>query len=150
MASVSTPKYNLKDLGMPMYPSGFNRLMAVDLEGVKLRYYSKKDFFWVVNKLKYNDLNALNKDVVLGRQVTEAAWLKVLLRTYTKWDPKELSKKFPGEEMKEKKRMLREALFEVSSCLYSIYSLLLSFSIVFFYLVCVRDYLRVFILCELV
>ena len=107
-----------------MFPSGFARLQAVALKGVKIPFYKGgKDFFWITNKLQYNgfvgDLNAVNPGVVLGRQVTEAAWLKVLLRVYKKWDPRELSKKFPGEEMKEKKRMLARALDQASYMIHS-------------------------------
>jgi len=122
MAPSSTSKYDITDIGVPMFPSGYARLDAVDLKDIKIPFYSKKNFFWIVNKLKYKgfrgDLNDLNKGAVLGRQVTEAAWLRVLIRSYKKWDPKELSKKFPGTEMKEKKRMLQEALFEVSCSIY--------------------------------
>ncbi|KAK0103643.1 hypothetical protein ONS95_005655 [Cadophora gregata] len=72
------------------------------------------DFHHVANVVRYSgfrkQLNKLSEPKVLGRRVTEAAFLKVLLRKCAAWDASELSRKHPGGEMLHKNKLLRDAV----------------------------------------
>ena len=121
--SVSWETYRAKvfnngDLGSPMHPIGFKRLRDVKIRHIKRPRYTKKDFVYLINVVGYDgfraDLNNANPGVVLGRQVTEAAYLSILIGRYVAYDAAQLSEKFPGGEMEEKQHMLFMALVQVS------------------------------------
>lgn len=122
-ASASTAAaVDITDIGVPMPPSQFAMFTSVDLTGIKHpKYGKKKNFNDLKNQIRYkgfrHDLNSSNKGVVvLGRKVTEAAWIQVLLKYYKYWRIETLTKKYgAGNEMRHKKMMLVDAVMQVNA-----------------------------------
>ncbi|KAK0107838.1 hypothetical protein ONS96_003627 [Cadophora gregata f. sp. sojae] len=90
--TTASKAVNNGNIGCQMPEIGCRRLRAVDLRGFR------------------KQLNKLSEPKVLGRRVTEAAFLKVLLRKCAAWDASELSRKHPGGEMLHKNKLLRDAV----------------------------------------
>ena len=117
--ALAQKREEFKEIGLPMYPSGFHRLKRTDITAVRIPAYSK-DFFWVMNVLRYigfcqNLINANKEGPLIDRRLAEAAWLHILLVKYQDWDPNELTARYGlGNELKEKKRRLQHALEQVS------------------------------------
>ncbi|CZT45938.1 uncharacterized protein RSE6_06298 [Rhynchosporium secalis] len=110
---------NNGDFGHPIHAIGFQRLRAVNILKIKKpQYRGNRDFVYLADIVGYSgfraDLNNTNRPLVLDRQTTEAAWLSVLIGKYVKYDAAQLSARYPGKEMIQKKRMLFMALVQRS------------------------------------
>ncbi|KAH7346734.1 hypothetical protein BKA65DRAFT_551631 [Rhexocercosporidium sp. MPI-PUGE-AT-0058] len=105
---------NFGDIGVPMFPSEFARLQKVDLSNFKIPQYKKTNFYDLVNITGYigfrHDINNKNPGIVLGRQVTESAWLYVLLKKFNEWDLLRLQRENPGKELRVQQTTLQAAL----------------------------------------
>ncbi len=112
---------SIGDVGLPMFASGFRRLLSIDLTHVKVPKYKNRDFHHLVDKIRYvgfrKDLLDQNQHRVPDRQETEAAYLQVLLDKYQVW-PLERLKKYGERALEEKQKLLREALEQVSTTSY--------------------------------
>ncbi|XMA17162.1 hypothetical protein WAI453_009953 [Rhynchosporium graminicola] len=110
---------NNGDFGHPIHAIGFQRLRAVNILNIKKpQYRGNRNFVYLADIVGYSgfraDLNNTNRPLVLDRQTTEAAWLSVLIGKYVKYDAAQLSARYPGKEMIQKKRMLFMALVQRS------------------------------------
>jgi hypothetical protein len=118
--ALAQKREEFKEIGLPMYPSGFHRLKRTDITAVRIPAYYGKDFFWVMNVLHYigfcqNLINVNRGGPLIDRRLAEAAWLRILLVKYQEWDPNELTARYGmGNELKEKKKQLQHALEQVS------------------------------------
>lgn len=109
---------NIGDIGVPLLPSTFRRLMQVDLIGYRIPIFRKYDFSQLVHIEGYigfrNKIWDMNPSRRPGRELTEAAWLRINLQFYGKWTLENLHLHAdPAKALRHQQKTLRTSISQV-------------------------------------
>ncbi|KAL3426755.1 hypothetical protein PVAG01_00264 [Phlyctema vagabunda] len=87
--SAGPARENNLDFPM-MYTSGYKRLMAVDIKGIKRPRYKDKDLWWIINILGYTGyargVDQCNPGRAVDRRQMDALWVVTLRGRYRWWN----------------------------------------------------------------